>query len=362
MERRVTVALDRRALRRRRRRRRARRARGALLAGRRRVAVVSQPRRRRLPRRRLRAALDAPASSTELFLIGDGEDAKTLATVEDLCRGFAQWGLLRGDAVVALGGGVVGDTAGFAAAVYHRGVAVVQVPTTLLARSTPRSAARPGSTCPRARTSSARSTSRRGARRHRHARDAARRASTAPGSARSPSTRSCPVASASPTIVERCGRASVARDPTCSPSSSPRARRSRPTSSPRRSQERTGIRADAQLRPHARARARDRGRLRAAPRRGGRDRARVRRRARRRARAHRRRRRSTAPATSSAALGLPTAVPGRRSTPTSCSRSMRRDKKAIGGLTFVLPGPTASRRVDDPDRPCARRRVRRGAV
>ena len=65
--------------------------------------------------------------------MGEGEDAKTLATVEELCRGFAQWGLLRGDVVVAVGGGVVGDTAGFAAAVYYRGVDVVQVPTTLLA-------------------------------------------------------------------------------------------------------------------------------------------------------------------------------------------------------------------------------------
>ena len=72
--------------------------------------------------------------ATDLFLIGDGEDAKTLATVDDLCSRLAAWGLLRGDAVVALGGGVVGDTAGFAAAVYHRGVAVVQAPTTLLAQ------------------------------------------------------------------------------------------------------------------------------------------------------------------------------------------------------------------------------------
>ena len=63
----------------------------------------------------------------------DGEEAKTFATVESLCRRFAAWGLLRGDAVVALGGGVVGDTAGFAAAAYHRGIAVLQVPTTLLA-------------------------------------------------------------------------------------------------------------------------------------------------------------------------------------------------------------------------------------
>ena len=49
-----------------------------------------------------------------------------------LCRSFAAWGLTRGDVVVAVGGGVVTDTAGFAAASYHRGVAVVHVATTLL--------------------------------------------------------------------------------------------------------------------------------------------------------------------------------------------------------------------------------------
>ncbi|MGB2757500.1 MAG: 3-dehydroquinate synthase family protein, partial [Acidimicrobiia bacterium] len=50
-----------------------------------------------------------------------------------LCRQFAARGLLRDDAVIALGGGVVGDIAGFAAAIYHRGIAVHQVPTSLLA-------------------------------------------------------------------------------------------------------------------------------------------------------------------------------------------------------------------------------------
>ena len=48
---------------------------------------------------------------------------KSLATVEALCREFAQWGLTRADCVVAVGGGLVTDTGGFAAAVYHRGVA-----------------------------------------------------------------------------------------------------------------------------------------------------------------------------------------------------------------------------------------------
>jgi 5-deoxy-5-amino-3-dehydroquinate synthase len=45
---------------------------------------------------------------------------------------MATWGLLRGDVIIALGGGIVGDTAGFTAASYYRGVDVVQVPTTLL--------------------------------------------------------------------------------------------------------------------------------------------------------------------------------------------------------------------------------------
>src|SRR5436309_7085684 len=64
--------------------------------------------------------------------MGDGETAKDMETVEDLCRQFSRWGLTRGDVVVAVGGGVVTDTAGFAAAVYHRGVRWVAVPTTLL--------------------------------------------------------------------------------------------------------------------------------------------------------------------------------------------------------------------------------------
>jgi 5-deoxy-5-amino-3-dehydroquinate synthase len=73
-----------------------------------------------------------PGREFQVFEIGEGEDTKSLATVEDLCRRFAQWGLNRADAVVAVGGGLVTDTAGFAAAVYHRGVPVVHVSTTLL--------------------------------------------------------------------------------------------------------------------------------------------------------------------------------------------------------------------------------------
>ena len=73
-----------------------------------------------------------PGVEHRVFTMGDGEQSKDIGTVEDLCRDWAQWGLTRGDCVVAVGGGVVTDTAGFAAAVYHRGVPVVHVSTTLL--------------------------------------------------------------------------------------------------------------------------------------------------------------------------------------------------------------------------------------
>ena len=75
-----------------------------------------------------------PGIEHRRFTIGDGEPAKTLATVEDLCSQFARWGLTRADVVVAVGGGLVTDVAGFAAAVYHRGIAVVHVATTMLAQ------------------------------------------------------------------------------------------------------------------------------------------------------------------------------------------------------------------------------------
>jgi 5-deoxy-5-amino-3-dehydroquinate synthase len=87
------------------------------------VAVVTQP--------GIGFGVD-PGREHRVFEIGAGEPAKSLATLEDLCRGWAAWGLTRADAVVAVGGGVVTDVAGFAAASYHRGVPVVHVPTTLL--------------------------------------------------------------------------------------------------------------------------------------------------------------------------------------------------------------------------------------
>jgi 5-deoxy-5-amino-3-dehydroquinate synthase len=70
--------------------------------------------------------------ANEIFLIPDGEEAKTLNTIESLCRSFTGWGLTRNDCIVGIGGGVVTDVAGFAAATYHRGTPVIHIPTSLL--------------------------------------------------------------------------------------------------------------------------------------------------------------------------------------------------------------------------------------
>ena len=70
--------------------------------------------------------------ANEIFLIPDGEEAKTLNTIESLCRSFTRWGLTRNDCIVGIGGGVVTDVAGFAAATYHRGTPVIHIPTSLL--------------------------------------------------------------------------------------------------------------------------------------------------------------------------------------------------------------------------------------
>lgn len=75
-----------------------------------------------------------PGLPFDVHAVEPGERAKTLANVESLCRSFALSGLARSDVVVAVGGGVVSDLAGFAAAVYHRGSAYCTVATSLLSQ------------------------------------------------------------------------------------------------------------------------------------------------------------------------------------------------------------------------------------
>ncbi len=76
------------------------------------------------------AGLEPP----QIVEVPAGEASKCLSRVEELCERFAAARLDRGSAVVALGGGVIGDLAAFAAAIYMRGIACVQVPTTIVSQ------------------------------------------------------------------------------------------------------------------------------------------------------------------------------------------------------------------------------------
>lgn len=82
---------------------------------------------------RVEQALSESGLRTCRFAMPHGEAHKTLATWETMLAFLSEQGMTRTGAVVALGGGVPGDVAGFAAASYQRGVDLVQIPTTLLA-------------------------------------------------------------------------------------------------------------------------------------------------------------------------------------------------------------------------------------
>ena len=73
------------------------------------------------------------ADSSRLFTIPPGEQEKTRARWAELTDALLEWGAGRDTTVIAVGGGVIGDLAGFVAATYMRGIPVIQVPTTLLA-------------------------------------------------------------------------------------------------------------------------------------------------------------------------------------------------------------------------------------
>ena len=81
----------------------------------------------------LDASLTSAGFKTVKFVIPHGEASKSTASLVALLEFMAEHAMTRADAIVALGGGVVGDLAGFAAAVYLRGIKFIQIPTTLLA-------------------------------------------------------------------------------------------------------------------------------------------------------------------------------------------------------------------------------------
>ena len=87
---------------------------------------------------RVQKSLEENGFSTSLFVFQAGESSKRLATIEKMYTHFFEHNITRTDIVIALGGGVTGDMAGFAAASYLRGIDFVQIPTSLLAPATPR--------------------------------------------------------------------------------------------------------------------------------------------------------------------------------------------------------------------------------
>jgi 3-dehydroquinate synthase len=101
---------------------------------RKRTAVVIDQTVEALHGARLRAALAAADIACDTIVIPPGEASKSFDGLADLTDRLLALALDRGDLIIAFGGGVVGDLAGFAAAIYKRGIDFVQIPTTLLAQ------------------------------------------------------------------------------------------------------------------------------------------------------------------------------------------------------------------------------------
>lgn len=99
----------------------------------RRAVIVSVPAVARRYATRTRRALVTAGIRAEVVLVPDGDRSKNFGELQRLYKRFVEAGLDRSACIVALGGGMVGDLAGFAAATYLRGISFVQVPTTVLA-------------------------------------------------------------------------------------------------------------------------------------------------------------------------------------------------------------------------------------
>ncbi|MFT5444472.1 MAG: 3-dehydroquinate synthase, partial [Myxococcota bacterium] len=97
------------------------------------VVIVTVPNVGRRYGAALARSLRAAGLKVHRIEVPDGDSTKNLGQLAKLYEKFLEFGLDRSSAVVALGGGVVGDLSGYAAASYLRGIAFVQVPTTILA-------------------------------------------------------------------------------------------------------------------------------------------------------------------------------------------------------------------------------------
>ena len=100
----------------------------------RRAALVTDANVDRLHGDAAQASLEGAGLAVERIVLEPGEARKSMSEADSICRRMVHAGLDRSSCVVALGGGVIGDLAGFVAAIFQRGVPVVQVPTTVVAQ------------------------------------------------------------------------------------------------------------------------------------------------------------------------------------------------------------------------------------
>jgi 3-dehydroquinate synthase len=98
------------------------------------MAIISNPTVCGIYGERVRSSLEVSGFDVSVATVPDGEEYKNLSWVEEVVGKLLENRLDRSSAVVALGGGVVGDVAGFTASVFMRGIKFIQVPTTLLAQ------------------------------------------------------------------------------------------------------------------------------------------------------------------------------------------------------------------------------------
>ena len=98
----------------------------------RKIIVVSNAKVFRIYGETIRQSLESAGFVVTVWLMKDGERHKNLRSLEKVLEFFSTQKLTRSDGVIALGGGVVGDLAGFAAAIFQRGIPFIQIPTTLL--------------------------------------------------------------------------------------------------------------------------------------------------------------------------------------------------------------------------------------
>ena len=97
-------------------------------------AIITDENVGRLHASAVQESLEAAGYAALVLAVPAGEQSKCMAAAENLCDRMIAAGLDRGSFVVALGGGVVGDLAGFVAAIYYRGIPFAQIPTTIVAQ------------------------------------------------------------------------------------------------------------------------------------------------------------------------------------------------------------------------------------